>query len=234
MLMIVGVFALIAAAEPAGCERAEDCETGDVCAGYRELEPGQFSRGVCVPGPKKLREQAPPRVLSTCVTDADCTRPARCVDHRDLGDGTWSYGVCVDRTAPRAPRTIDPRSVSGERTPLPIDGSIPPGFRLVTQPNWRALTPGIITTAVTYGIACVAGIVTGAPEFAVPLIGPALWASQFYASASSVLPILDLVGQGLGVSMIVFAILTPRRWLEPLPAMTVLPSTNGVSLRGVF
>jgi hypothetical protein len=222
--------------EPARrCERTVDCEKGFACLGYRELSPGQWTRGSCTALPTPVPEGAPPPLLVSCVTNTDCAGSERCTDFRNLGGGKWTRGVCLDPSGFRDPRAVDPRYLGGALVRRPYTGTVPPGFGLVTEPNWLAITPGIITFATSWVVASSIAFATGRAEGAVPIAGPILWsASGNVTGALLAAAVTDALLQSIGASLIIYGLAAPRRFVESLPSVTIAPTPNGAVISGAF
>lgn len=217
------------------CERAADCEKGFACLGYRELEPGRWTRGTCTALPTPAPAEAQPPLLVICTTDEDCSSTERCTDYRRLSDDRWTRGVCLDRGGFRDPRAVDPRYLGGARERRPFTGTVPAGFTLVTEPNWLAITPGIIVFASSWLFGTAVSFALGQPVGAVPLVGPVL-ASTALGSAGSLVAaaITDCLVQSMGASLIIFGLVTPRRFVESMPAVTLSPTPGGLVVSGRF
>lgn len=187
------------------------------------------------------QEETAPPLLSAevpCVSDRDCDEGASCV--RAERRGKQEPGVCRAGPRPLRQRYLDEKVERFE-----YRGVEPEGFHLVSEVRLGLLGGGIAAFAGGYGLSLLAGLGTGAPLGAIPLLGPLFVGASWWSPSSGflagfanfwvvLLVAVDLVAQGAGIVMMSVAGGAPQRWLErnvaTNPVATIVPGAPGAPL----
>ena len=224
------------------CASNHECEAGDVCVGFQEIAPGQWTRGTCTPGAAKRArmDQGTQRSLA-CRTDADCYNGEHCGDYQPLGNGQFGPGSCQLGARGAPPPAYAPAPVSGR---FAYTGQVPPGYRLVQEPNMKLIIPGVIVAGVSYflNVIWAAAELTGFPL--IPLVGPFIEVARRprFDNSAFTFALITTVGEAIGATLITLGIVFPRQWLERdlrAPSVTLVPmlgpgGTTGASVVGRF
>lgn len=223
------------------CANNHECEAGDVCVGFQEIAPGQWSRGTCTPGAAKRArmEQGGSRQLS-CRSDAECFNGEHCGDYQSLGNGQFGPGTCQLGSRGAPPPVYAPMPTSNR---FAYTGTIPPGYRLVEEPNLRMIVPGAIVAGISYflNVIWAAAETTGFPL--IPLAGPFIEVARrpSFNDTAFTFALITTAGEVIGATLITLGIVLPKQWLErdpKAPSVSVLPmapgAPAGASLVGRF
>ena len=207
-----------------------------VGAGAHATQPPLLSD----PGEASATSPRKPLEGRHCVSSTDCPPDTECVAER-----------C--QTAPS--KACTSRSGAGcvERPPK-YRGTVPDGYRLVTQTRWGLVAGGIGVFAAGYGLALAVGLSANRYGGVVPILGPFFQAAEFWLPPGQpggleplanflfvLLSAVEFVWQVAGVALVSVGFATPSRRLEradAAPQVTLLPggagSPLGASLIGRF
>lgn len=227
-------------APAASCASNAECARGEFCAGFREVSPGKWSRGTCQSYQQQPQNAPPPE----CTSTEECAQGSFCGDFRNLGDGKWSKGICMPsyQQGPQpnvyAPPAATTRTGRAQR--FDYTGTVPPGYRLVSQPRSDLLTAGAITFGISYGVMVIISVVGQNYLGMIPLIGPIFFmARDLQNGGTNVLSVTfgvsQIAAQGVGAGLIIAGAVLKRQWLElsPVaggPRLMLLPSAAGAPL----
>lgn len=221
------------------CTSNAECARGDVCTGFQDLGEGKWSRGTCQPSAARRYQQQPNdnAPATECTTTNDCAPGFVCGDFRDLGNGKWSRGICLVGADSRSdvPQQGPPRAGRGQR--FEYLGTVPPGFRLVSERRDDLLRAGAITFGVSYAVMVVVSVVSQIYAGLIPIIGPIFHMAQTSNLGVNGLTIVfgtvHVVAQGVGLGLIIAGLVAKRQWLERDPTgpqLMLLPSAAGSPL----
>jgi hypothetical protein len=211
------------------CSENRDCARGYTCVGMRDLGNGQWSKGTC----QSLGG------TGACSSTRDCSGGFICAGYQDLGDGKWSQGTCMSRD-------LRPPAAPGEPSGLPFlrsegrerfqyTGTVPTGFHLVSQPRMKLVIGGVAALAGGHLLSVLAALIANQPLAAIPLAGPVILAVQLHDTTGtiSLLAVLDVACQAVGVALLTIGLASPEQWLErdaSKPHVSLLPGAAGTPL----
>lgn len=127
-------------------------------------------------------------------------------------------------------------------------GTVPEGYRLVTQPINGLRIGGAVAFAVAYALPNVVGLLNRDPTGLIPLVGPFLLAGNAWVPSGGIAGLGGLANfflvlgaaaaagwQGIGIGMVIAGSVGGKRWLEAVdaaPSVTLVPGSGGSVLGG--
>ena len=228
-----GMMCFAGACEPS-CSTHEDCAQGLHCVGRREVETGKWARGVCRDGSRG----------ATCEGPRDCGSGLSCTGRRALTDASGFESFCEEKG-------MRGESLGRKQGPqrYAYQDPAPAGFHVVTEYSRTLIGAGAGTLFGGYVFALFAGLISGVPLGAIPLIGPFFLGASWWspstgalagsANFSVVLVVgLDFIAQALGVTLLSVALASPNHWLEQnvvtKPVVMIVPGSAGSPLGASF
>ena len=224
-----GLTCFAGACEPS-CSSSADCAQGLRCIGRREVETGKWARGVCRDG----------SAGTTCDGPRDCNSGLACTGRRPLTGASGFESFCRDLSA--GPDAAGPQRFAFQEP-------VPEGFHVVSELSRPLLGGGLAALLGGYALSLVAGLGSGAPLGAIPIVGPffvgtSWWTppGAFLSSFANFWVVLlvgvDFAAQGAGVAMLSVAAASPNHWLErnvvTKPVVSFVPGAAGSPLGASF